>query len=146
MGKLTALLDDPRRQKLATDVVALVERHIAQRSGVRGVALRAAMAAVHRALPDAIPRTVDRLLPDFIAALEPLHQRSGAANGAEFARHLKRDRAQSAEAMLAIADARVARSSHGSLKAFYAGFRGTAEREAEEIVPGLADLLARHLG
>ena len=146
MGKLTALLDDPRRQKLATDVVTLVERHIAQRSGVRGVALRAAMAAVHRRLPDAIPRTVDRLLPDFIAHLEPLHERSRAADGKAFAQYLKKDKAQSAEAMLAIADDRVERSSNGALKAFYKGFRGTAEREAEEIVPALADLLARHLG
>ena len=145
MGKLTALLENSRRDALISDVVDLVESHVAQRSGVRGVALRAAMAAVHRLLPDAIPRTVTRLLPDLVAALGPLHERSRAANGADFARFLKRDKAQVAEAMLGIADARVEHSTNGALKAFYARFRSTAEHEAEGLVPALADVLARHM-
>ncbi|MGQ0586261.1 MAG: DUF6918 family protein [Gammaproteobacteria bacterium] len=145
MGKFTALLDDSRREDLIADIVDVVEDHIAQRPGLRGVALRAAMGAVNRRLPDAIPRSVARLLPDFTAALEPLHARSRGAGGVEFARILKRDRAQVAEAVLAIADARVAASSNGALKAFYARFRGIAEHEAEALVPALADVLARHL-
>jgi len=145
MAKLAALLEDSRRDALIADVVAVVEDHIQRRSGVRGVALRAAMAAVHRLLPDAVPRTVTRLLPDFIARLEPLHERSRAAHGAEFAAFLKRGRAEAAEAMLAIADARVERSTNTALKAFYARFRSTAEHEAEGLVPALADVLARHL-
>jgi hypothetical protein len=39
----------------------------------------------------------------------------------------------------------VARSSTAALKAFYARFRATAEHEAEDLVPALADALARHL-
>jgi hypothetical protein len=138
------LLAPPRRDALVADVVAVVEDHIARRAGLRGVALRAAMAAVRRQLPDAIPRTVTRLLPDFIAALEPMHRRSGT-DGADFARCLARDRAGAAGAMLAIADARVERSSNAALKAFYKGFRSTAEHEAEDLVPGLAEALAKHL-
>ena len=143
MGKLTALLEEEsRREDLVADVV---EDHIAQRTGLRGVALRAAIAAVHRKLPDAIPRSVRRLLPDFTAALEPMHARSRGATGAEFAKILKRDRAQVAAAVLAIADARAAASTSAALKAFYARFRSTVEREAEALVPGLADVLAKHL-
>jgi hypothetical protein len=109
------LLAPERREALTADIVAVVEGHIARRAGLRGVALRAAMAAVRRQLPDA------------------------------FARFLARDRAGAAEAMLAIADARVERSSNAALKAFYKGFRATAEHEAEDLVPGLADVLAKHL-
>jgi hypothetical protein len=138
------LLAPKRREALTADIVAVVEDHIARRAGLRGVALRTAMAAVRRKLPDAIPRTVTRLLPDFVAALEPMHQRS-RVDGPDFARFLARDRAGAAEAMLAIADARVERSSNAALKAFYKGFRATAEHEAEDLVPGLADVLAKHL-
>jgi hypothetical protein len=145
MAKLDVLLQPARRDALTADVVAVVERHVARRPGVRGVALRATLAAVHRLLPDAIPRTVTRLLPDFIANLEPFLEQSGAANGREFARYLTRDRRRAAEALLGVADARVERSSNAALKTFYRGFRDTAEREAEEIVPGLAEVLAKHL-
>jgi hypothetical protein len=145
MAKLTALLDDARRDALIADVVAAVERHVAQRSGVRGVALRATLAAVHRLLPDAIPRTVTRLLPDFVTNLEPFLKQSGAADGREFARYLTRDRRRAAEALLGVADARVERSTNAALKTFYKSFRSTAEREAEGLVPALADVLAKHL-
>jgi hypothetical protein len=88
--------------------------------------LRAGLAAVHRKLPDAIPRTIARLLPDLAAALgqgQPL----------------------TVATLMGIADARVERSSHAAVKSFYATFRGTAEREAEDIVPKLAGVLAKHL-
>ena len=139
------LLASPRREALTDDLVALVERHVERRAGLRGVALRAAMAAVHRKLPDAIPRAVMRLLPEFVNALEPLHARSGAGGGAGFARFLKQDRTLVAETLMGIADARVERSTHAALKAFYASFRTTAEHEAEDLVPGFADVLAKHL-
>jgi hypothetical protein len=145
MAKLSSLLEDPRRDALIADVVAAVERHAEKRKGLRGVTLRAGLSWVRGKLPDAIPRTVTRLLPDLVAALEPLHEGSKARNGAEFARYLKQDPAAVGETLMGIADARVERSSNAALKAFYARFRSTAEHEAEGLVPALADALAKHL-
>lgn len=139
------LLAPARRDALIADLVALVEGHVARRPGLRGMSLRTALAAVRRKLPDAIPRAVARLLPDLVAALEPLHARGQAGDGAELARALKRDPAGVARTLMGIADARVERSTHATVKAFYARFRGTAAHEAEELIPGLADVLARHL-
>ncbi len=146
MAKLTSLLEDARRDALIADVVAAVERHVAGRSGLRGITLRTGLGAVQRKLPDAIPRTVTRLLPELVTALEALHEQSQAGNGADFARYLKKHPAVVGETLMGIADARVERSTHGAMKAFYARFRGTAEREAEELVPALADVLGKHLG
>jgi hypothetical protein len=120
------LLAPARRDALVADLVALVERHVHERSGLRGVTLRAGLAAARRKLPDAIPRAVTRLLPDLAAALEQGQPLAAAT-------------------LMGIADARVARSSHAAVKSFYAKFRGTAEREAEGLVPGLAEVLAKHL-
>jgi len=146
MAKLTALLlDDSRRDALIAEFTRVVEEHVAHRPGFRGMTLRTGLAAVRRKLPDAIPRTVTRLLPDFLTALEPLQEQAKAGNGRDFARFLKREPALVGEAMMGIADARVERSTNPALKAFYARFRSTAEHEAEELVPGLADVLARHL-
>jgi hypothetical protein len=139
------LLAPGRRDALIADLVALAEGHVAQRSGLRGVALRAGLAAVRRKVPDAVPRAVGRLLPDLVAALEPLHARSRARGGVEFARALKRDKAAVAGTLMGMADARVARSTHATVKAFYARLRATAGDEAEDLVPALADVLARHL-
>jgi len=145
MAKLSSLLEGPRRDALIADVVAVVERHAGQRKGLRGVTLRAGLAWVHGKLPDAIPRTVTRLLPDLVAALEPLHEESKARNGADFARYLKQNLPVVGETLMSIADVRVERSSNAALKAFYARFRSTAEHEAEGLVPALADALAKHL-
>ena len=145
MAKLDRLLDDSRRDALVADLAAAVERHARERTGLRGVTLRAGLAAVRRKLPDAIPRAITRLLPEFVAALEALQARAPDATGAGFVRFLKQDRALVAETLMGIADARVARSSNAALKAFYARFRGTAEHEAEDLVPGVADVLAKHL-
>ncbi len=145
MAKLTSLLEDPRRAALIADVVAAVERYAGQRKGLRGVTLRAGLAWVRGKLPDAIPRTVTRLLPDLVAALEPLHEESKARNGADFARYLKKNPATVGETLMGIADARVERSTNTALKAFYARFRSTAEHEVEGLVPALADAIAKHL-
>jgi hypothetical protein len=146
MGKLSELLqDDARRVELIADLVAMVERHAAQRTGLRGITLRTGLAAVRRKLPDAVPRTVTRLLPDLVGALEPLQAQSKSATPAEFATFLKRDRTLVAETLMGIADARVERSTNAALKSFYARFRSTAEHEAEDLIPALADALARHL-
>jgi hypothetical protein len=119
------LLAPPRRDALIADLVALVERHVHERPGLRGVTLRAGMAAVKRRLPDAIPRTVTRLLPDLAAALGE-------------------GRPLTVATLMGIADARVERSTHAAVKSFYATFRATAEREAEDIVPKLARVLAKY--
>ena len=145
MAKLTALLEPARRDALIADVAATVERHVAGRSGLRGVTLRAGLATVRRKLPDAIPRAVTRLLPELVTALEPLYAEAQARNGADFARYLKQNLATVGETLMGIADARVERSSNAALKAFYARFRSTAEHEAEGLVPALADALAKHL-
>jgi hypothetical protein len=145
MAKLTSLLEGPRRDALIADVVAAVEAYARRRKGLRGVTLRAGLAWVRGRLPDAIPRTVTQLLPELLTALQPLHEQSAVRNGADFARYLKKNPAAVGETMMGIADTRVERSSNAALKAFYARFRGTAEHEAEDLVPALADALARHL-
>jgi hypothetical protein len=125
MAKLTALLEGPRRDAVIADVVAMVECHVQQRSGLRGVTLRAGLAAAKRKLPDAIPRSVTRLLPELLAALD-------------------QGKPLAAATLMDIADARVERSTHAAVKSFYARFRKTAEHEAEDLVPALAEVLARH--
>ena len=139
------LLDEARREQVIRDLAAMVEDYVAHRSGFRGITLRTGLAAVRRKLPDAIPRTVTRLLPEFLGALDGLHERSKARNGRDFAAFLKREPALVGETMMGIADARVERSTHAGVKSFYAKFRSTAEHEAEGLVPGIAEVLAKHL-
>jgi hypothetical protein len=146
MATLTALLlDDSKREALIRELTGMVEAHVAARSGLRGMTLRAGLAAVRRKLPDAIPRSVTRLLPDLLQALEPLYASSRAKSGRDFAKFMKRDPALVAETLLGVADARVDRSTNPGLKSFYARFRGTAEHEAEALIPGLAEVLGKHL-
>ena len=127
MTTLADVLQAPtQREALVADLVALVERHVERRSGLRGVTLRAGLAAFHRLQPDAIARAIERLLPELAVAL---------ADG----------RPVTIATLMAVADARVARSSNPAVRSLYAKFRGVAEREAGDVVPELARVLAKHL-
>jgi hypothetical protein len=120
------LLEPSRRNALVRDLVALAHRHVAQRSGLRGMTLRAGLAGFERLHPEAVAQAIERLLPELAVALDD-------------------GRPLTTATLMSVADARVARSRNPAVRSLYAKFRGIAKREAEEIVPGLAGVIAKHL-
>lgn len=146
MTTLAELLLAPgRREVLVRETARWVERYVDEAGGLRGLALRGGLAAAKAGRADIVPRAVARLLPEMAAALEPHWQRFRASGGRDFGAYLKEHAGAASEAMMQVADARVAASGHRALAAGYRRLRGTLESELERLLPDIARMIGRTL-
>jgi hypothetical protein len=136
-----ALLAEGRREKTIARVVADLEAHVARLSGLRGIALRAGLAAIKAVRPDALPLSVSRLLPPCVAAMEPLYQKA-RAEGTKFNVFLARHTDEATETLMAVIDARAESSQHQALRALHRRLRGSIESEMRDALPDFAAALS----
>lgn len=139
------LLDPQHRDAIIADCIMRVEARVAHATGLKGLGLRAGLAAIKKARPDAVPRAVTRMLPEFVAALDPLYQRFRASGEPDFSRYLKRHSAEAREALMKITDERADATSHTALASGYRRLRGILAAELEEMLPDLMRGLSKHL-
>lgn len=138
------LLAPQRRDVVVEQAVQLIETHVHSRGGLRGISLKTGLAMLKSAKPGILPRAVQRLLPEFLDALEPLHAQFRASTERDFRRFLQRRRDDVVLALLAVADARANQASAG-IQRNYGRMRGIAESEVAAVVPALAGLIGNHL-
>lgn len=136
------LLAAPRRDALIKGGAALLEKSIADRGGLTGVAYRTGYAMIKAAKPGAAQRASKELMPGFAEALEPLFQQhlQGGGNPEVFGSSLLTHGSEAVTRMIAVADQRVEGSSE-MVRKTYARFRGNAEAEVTRILPGFAALI-----
>ena len=137
------LQDDAKRTSIIEDVCRLVDDEVAKQRGLGGMAVKAAYKLVQGIKPGLVRNVVRSLLPDFATALEPIVDKAsteGNGVGDYFGAH----RREVAEALLAVTDARAAKSSHGSVKGAYQKLRGSARNNVESAVPGLGLIIEKY--
>jgi len=141
------VLTAERKDALVADCVHLTENRIAGRGGLRGIALKTGLSLLKAARPDILPRAMQALLPDFVAALDPLYQDYLAASDrpADFASFLQGRSDAAVDALLGVTDARAARVHNPAIKSVYARLRGGAESEVGAALPDFANLLSNYL-
>jgi hypothetical protein len=146
---ITRLLSDTsRRPALLADCVRLIDEEVAAKGGLSGMAIKAAYKVVGAVKPGIIRESMDALLDDFVARLEPFyaqHRASGAAPS-EFGRSLERRAGEVADALLGITDDRAKRATNTTLKSAYEKLRPQAKKHVEEAVPRVGRTLSPHLG
>jgi hypothetical protein len=137
------LLQPGKRPTVVTDCVALIDAEVDAKSGLTGLAVKAAYAVVKKVKPGIIREAVDNLLDEFVTRLDPFHAAavgSGQPLGTYFAARAD----EIANALLAVTDARAARSRHKTIKAAYDKLRPTGVKHTAAAVPGMARLLTKH--
>lgn len=138
------LLAADRRERVNAGFVTLIEDFVADRGGLKGMAYRAGMAMIQKARPGILQRGVDKLLPLYLQALDPLYQEFAKAGGSDFAAYLQKHSKRAAEALIAVADQRITRASDSAQK-YYGKFRGGADEEVRNLLPGLSKLIQKNL-
>lgn len=127
------------REIFLSDSCQMLDRHIQSRSGIPGLALKASFAAIKGIRPNYIPSTMDSLLVDFAAILDPIWQE--ARNTNDWGAYFINNKTRVANALLSVTDARVKVSTTPVAKGAYAKQRASANQEVESIVPELVKII-----
>lgn len=143
MTTLSQVMVDPtRRAAVVRDAAALVEAEVASKRGLRGAALKAGFKAFQRVQPGIVVRAVDRLLPHFVPAIEPLWAEATASGDPDAWFRQHDDRV--AQALLGVTDGFAARAHNKVVLKIYQGLRGSAEEHVRAAVPQLPALIRTH--
>ncbi|MBD2364714.1 DUF6918 family protein [Anabaena sp. UHCC 0399] len=139
MGLSDGLLDANKKAMVVNDCCNMIESQLAAKSGISGIALRTAFAALKGVKPGYIPYVVEQLLPPCFSAIDPIWS-EGMQQGDPVA-HLVGSRSRTADALLSVTDTRVKNSSRSIVRGTYEKLRGSAKQHVEEAVPDLAKVI-----
>jgi archaeosine-15-forming tRNA-guanine transglycosylase len=142
MASLVEILTNAEtRPRVVRACNELIAAEVAAKGGLAGIAVKGAYRLVQAIKPAMVSEVVDKLLPEFAAALEPFFAASAAAGdqprSRAFAELLVAQRGPVSEALLSVTDSRAAKAS-GPLQKTYAKLRGSAQEHVDAAVPGLA--------
>lgn len=142
-----SLLDSGRRGEVVDDLQAFVDAEVSGKGGISGGLIKTGYAAVKKVKPGFVGHAIDRMLPDFVAALEP-HWASyqEQPNPGGFGAYLAARPQHVADALLAVTDKRAQASSRGSVTSVYNRLRPKAQDNVIEALPKLGALVERHAG
>jgi hypothetical protein len=120
----------------------MIDNQLAAKSGLSGMALKAAFAALKGVKPGYIPYVVEQLLPPCFTAIDPIWS-EGIQNGDPVG-HLVANRSRTADALLSITDERVKNTKRAIVRGTYEKLRGSAKQHVEEAVPDLAQVIDKY--
>ena len=138
------LLAADRRRSVVDDCVALVDDHVATRSGLGGLAIKGAYATVKAIKRGFIRDAVDHLLDEFVAHLEPFFAAAMSAGG-DIPAYFSSHSAAIADGLLGVTDNRADVAKNPSLRKAYARLRASAQKHVEPAVPAIARLIVRYV-
>lgn len=123
----------------------LIEREVASKRGISGVAVKAGFAVVTKVKPGFIRDVVTTLLPEFTASLDPLYEQCASEAASPevaevFARRVTSDRARAAEALLGVTDRRIG-GARPAVQRAYEKLRPNARENVEAALPGLVETI-----
>lgn len=142
MGLSQQILTANNKPMVVDDCCKMIDHQLAAKSGMSGMALKTAFAALKGIQPGYIPYIVENLLPHFLTALDPLWNQ-GIEKG-DPAAYLNAHASETADAMLSITDARVKHTKRQIIRGTYEKFRGSAKKHVEEAVPELVNIVDKY--
>lgn len=143
MGLSDGIRNPDTRASVVADCVQLMDEQVAAKGGLGGLALKATYGAVKGIEPGYIPGAIQRLLPEAIAAIEPIWDEGLQAGNP--VQYLSDNRSRAADMLLSTTDARIEKAKNGVVRASYNKLRKSVKTDIEEAVPGLAKILDTHL-
>ncbi|GAA1182720.1 hypothetical protein CGLAUT_00055 [Corynebacterium glaucum] len=143
MTNLNALLEGDTRQTVVAELAELIDKTVSNQSGLTGMALKSAVAAGKKADSDAIPKGVNRLLPQITEELAPFWSGYESSDTQGFGSYLVSRENEVVEAMLGAADKATSDMPSAMQKA-YSTLRGKAGKIVSPALPELGDIIERH--
>lgn len=136
------LHDQTAKNRVVTDCTQLIDRQVAAKGGLGGMALKATYGLVKGVGAGYIPGAIGRILPEVVTALDPMWA-EGMQAGDPVA-YLTDNQTQAADVILSVTDGRIAKTDNGLVKSSYSKLRQSVKGDVEGAVPGLAEILGAH--
>lgn len=130
-------------EALTGDCVSLIDEQVSAKGGLSGVVVKAAYSAVKGISPGYMTEATGRILPDVLAAIDPIWT-EGEATGNP-ASYLTQHGAQTADLILGITDAKAATTQRAIVRGSYNKLRASVKKDIEAAVPNLAQLIQTRL-
>ncbi|MBD2432032.1 MULTISPECIES: DUF6918 family protein [Fischerella] len=136
------LLNPDKKAMVVDDCCNVIEAQLASKSGIGGMALKTAFAALKGVKPGYIPYVVEMLLPECFEALDPIW--SEGLDKGDPVEHLVASRSRTADALLSVTDAKAKNVKRQIVRGTYEKLRGSAKQHVEEAVPDLAKVIDKY--
>jgi hypothetical protein len=137
------LLTQENRPVLVADCTELVNAEVKSKSGVSGFAIKAAFKTITTIKRDIVPSSVEGLIDEFVARLEPFYGRHVEAGG-DIGAFVVREGDAIADALLAITDERARTNPHKTLVKAYQKLRPQGKKQVVAALPRIGQMLAKH--
>jgi hypothetical protein len=143
MATLPELLTTEKKPLVVEDCCSLIDAEVKDKGGISGLAIKAGYSAVKGIKPGFVRTVVSDLLPEFAQALDPVWQ-DAKKDGKPVAPFFASNSSRVADALLAITDAKAARSKSGVVKGTYDKLRNSAKKNVEAAVPRLGEMVQKY--
>ena len=143
------LLSETKRPLVVEDSVRVINEEVESKGGLSGMVIKTAFKVVKAVKTGIIKESVEALLDDFVARLEPHYENYQAglqnqAGPAGIEKYVTANAPVLADALLGITDARAKKSTNRALKGAYEKLRPEGKRQVEAAMPRIGRMLAKH--
>ena len=140
------LLAPGTKPQVVADCRALVDQQVKDKSGISATALKLGYKTVTSFAPGYLNDTIDSMLPEFVAQLEPFWVEFVASGSAQFGDYLSKRGPEVAEALLTVTDTMAGRSERATIVKAYKAVRGGAAKHIEAALPAVGDMVQKYAG
>jgi hypothetical protein len=125
------------------DACRVLDEEVGDKSGLGGLAVKAAYTVVKSIKPGFIRQAVDHLLDEFLDAMDPFTQEALEKNMKPGTLILE-NRSRVSDALLKVTDRRAQKTDSGVVRKSYDKLRPAAQKHVEAAAPRLARLLDKY--
>lgn len=134
--------DEETQASIAADCAQLMDKQVAAKKGMSGLAIKTAYKALKGIGPGYIPRALKSLVPQALDALDPMWA-AGLQSGDPVG-HLSQNSAETADVLLGVTDHKLSVAKNKIVIATYKKVRKSVKGDVEAAVPGLAEILGNY--
>jgi hypothetical protein len=138
------LLTSENQPNVVADCLKLIEQEVAGKSGISGAAVKLAYKTAKTFAKGYLQHTVESLLPDLVAALEPYWADFTTSGASGFGDYLVKRGDEVPEALLAVSDARAKMSDRPVIIRAYGTVRGGAAKNIAAALPAVGALVEKY--
>jgi hypothetical protein len=142
VGLSEGLSNPEKKASVVDDIGNMIEAQIASKSGISGIALKTAFAAIKGVKPGYISYVVEQILPQSFTAIDPIWS-EGVQTGDPVG-YLVTNRSRTANALLSVTDERIKKTQRQIVKGTYDKLRNSAQQHVEAAVPDLAKIIGKY--